>query len=114
MEINVMEILDLKNPRKFVEYAEEFVKRQNVKSRISTNQLRNIYEYILKIKDANSPELYLLKPKLAYLVGRKNIPEQFRKEIENMINNITKDEQLENFKKFMEAVVAYNKIHGGN
>jgi CRISPR type III-A-associated protein Csm2 len=116
--LNANEILELKKPKEFIEDAENFVSKLNTNPKggrqknVSTSQLRKIYDAILNVKNFNSPELYLLKPKLAYLKGRNLVPVQFLNKINSLIDNIKSKEHLDNFKKYMEAVVAYNKEYG--
>lgn len=92
---------------------EEFVK--NYGKDVTTHQLRNIYQ---EIKKANSlMDLKLLRPNLAYIAGRLEKNEKgkaFVAFIDNLIREV-KEKQVENFKSFMESVVAYHKFyHGSN
>lgn len=70
-------------------------------------------------------EFYQLKLRLVHAAGRKDssgrklIPEEFynvMKTILNKVNVGSDDEKKENFKmlvRFLEAIVAYHKFHGG-
>lgn len=85
--------------------------RDNMKE-VSNSQLRNIYNEILKQDTVE--RLKLLRPKFAYIASRQN--NFFQKKAIEFIENIMKEnvnstDDLENFKKFMEAVVAYHKYH---
>ncbi|MEM4710955.1 MAG: type III-A CRISPR-associated protein Csm2 [Candidatus Woesearchaeota archaeon] len=115
--MNVMDLLELRDPKGFIEDAEKFtreINEENGKDKriISNTQLRKIYDQILHIKYENLSELYLLKPKLVYMRERKNITDNFVKKINAFIDNISTEKHLINFKKYMEAVVAYNKQYG--
>ncbi len=108
-------ILEMKEPSEFIKLAEEkAMKWEN----ISNSRLRKVYDYVLKIKKANDPALFMLKPKLAYLEGRttgreKKDIEQFVQFFSKLIDNINGDEtRLKHFKEFFEAFVAYNKQKG--
>lgn len=99
---------------KFINCAQRFVKDSDIASRngVKTSQLRNFYDEILQVTDSNyGVKLPLLKVKLAYAMGRKVITRDFYEVVEKMINDvINKPAYLENFKLFMEAVVAYHKM----
>lgn len=89
---------------------EEFVKVEG--SKLSTSQLRNIYDRSLKTESQN--ELKLIRPNLAYLAGRSS---SYREKsllafIDLLIKSVKSDEQVKEFKIFFEAVVAYHKFYG--
>ena len=116
--MNANDILEIREPKRFIEDAENFVKELNkdkygkLRKNISTSQLRKIYDAIICVKNYDSAELYLIKPKLAYLRGRNQIPKNFVDKINGLIDSIEKKEHLVNFQKYMGAVVAYNKEYG--
>ncbi|PKQ67673.1 type III-A CRISPR-associated protein Csm2 [Raineya orbicola] len=88
---------------------EEFVK--NYSQSITAHQLRNIYQ---EIKKANEVlDLKLLRPNLAYIAGRldKGEGKEFVAFVDALIREVDSKEKLENFKDFMEAVVAYHKFY---
>jgi CRISPR-associated protein Csm2 len=89
---------------------EEFVK--NYSQSITTHQLRNIYQ---EVKKANEVlDLKLLRPNLAYIAGRldNDWGKKFVAFVDALIREVDSKEKLENFKDFMEAVVAYHKFYG--
>jgi CRISPR-associated protein Csm2 len=93
---------------------EEFVKSYG--KDVTTHQLRNIYQ---EIKKASSlMDLKLLRPNLAYIAGRlepKNINGKiFTAFIDSLIKEVKESDEVENFKSFMESVVAYHKFHHGS
>ncbi len=107
--------------------------REFVKGRITTNQIRNIFGEIARMRNefdkaekgkkyqAARKSLILLKPKLAYAVGRQQKKEQkqtmedykstFYKLIDLVENTETEkqEEALQRFFEFAEAIVAYHK-----
>ncbi|MCX7974340.1 MAG: type III-A CRISPR-associated protein Csm2 [Candidatus Aminicenantes bacterium] len=97
-------------------YAEELAVhyvRANEKERLTTSQIRNFLDEIQKMKDYDSNKLQLLRPKLAYAAGRhKGRVKDFRDLMEVAIKN-TRKENFEYFKYFIEAIVAYHRLHGG-
>ncbi|MFN3315613.1 MAG: type III-A CRISPR-associated protein Csm2 [Raineya sp.] len=111
------ELLKFKESAKIDEIfakTEEFVK--DYAKNITTHQLRNIFQEIKKAKDLAS--LKLIRPNLAYIAGRLDGKAENAKSfvafIDSLIKEVKDDKQLENFKDFMEAVVAYHKFHGSN
>jgi|SRR5690554_861923 CRISPR-associated protein Csm2 len=89
---------------------EEFVKVEG--SKLSTSQLRNIYDRSLKTESQN--ELKLIRPNLAYLAGRSSSygEKSLLAFIDLLIKSVKSDEQVKEFKIFFEAVVAYHKFYG--
>ncbi len=103
---------------------------------INTNQIRNVFAHINTLRtdfrvaktereqDAKDKiysqvkrDLILLKPKLAYAAGRKNVVRPFQEFLFDLIDKTTNstkiDEALENFFVMVESVVAYHKFYGG-
>ena len=96
-----------------------------VDENIKTNQLRNFFGFVKKMELRNSwdkiePEFYMLKPRMAVKVGRKDgITEGFFKVISAAMDKVdvgTEEDKLTNFKRFIEffeSIVAYHKYLGG-
>jgi len=91
-------------------------------SSLNTTQLRKFFGAIRdleKKKDwkAIETEFYLLKPKIAYAVGRDLIKKPFYNFMIACMGKVdsgTEEEKVENFKgmvNFLEAVVAYHKFY---
>lgn len=91
-------------------------------SSLKTTQLRKFFGAIRDIekeKDWNNmeTEFYLLKPKLAYAVGRDLIKKPFYNFMMVCMGKVdlgTDEEKIENFKamvNFLEAIVAYHKFY---
>lgn len=78
---------------------------------LSPTQLRNLYDKIKQHQDIN--ELAMLYPKIVYMAARQtnNKAKHIVMEIAGLINEIKTEEQLKSFKKFMEAIVAYQKYY---
>ncbi|MEM4347161.1 MAG: type III-A CRISPR-associated protein Csm2 [Candidatus Altiarchaeota archaeon] len=108
-------ILNLKdeNVELFVKKAEECAKE----FKFSASKLRSFYDPIKGMKEYQKIKLYLLKPKIAYAVGKEEREKRlelkkFQKTMEKLIEK-TNENNFENFKSFFEAIVAYHKIYGG-
>lgn len=100
---------------------------------IKTNQIRNVFSSIAAIRsdfvkgnkkysDEIQTNLIMLKPKLAYAVGRssgraQNAYREFKGVLEEAIDKIIEsnngERAMENFFFLAEALVAYHKFHGG-
>ena len=84
---------------------------------ITTSRLRNIYNhiYVLKDNEEGLKELKRVRYLLAYVAGREN--KQFFREFVEKVDEIIKDiknaSEIELFKQFMEALIAYHRFHGG-
>jgi len=111
------ELLKFKQSQKIDELfakTEEFV--QQYAKDLTTHQLRNIFQEIKKANDITS--LKLIRPNLAYIAGRldanKKNEKTFVAFLDSLIKEVKNDNHLENFKDFMEAVVAYHKFYGKN
>jgi len=85
------------------------------KEDISSSQLRNVFSRVRKMKEPK--ELYLLRPKLAYIYGRPNSKDGMKKLIiilDELIPKVDNKDKLEKFKSFFEAIIAYHKFYGGS
>jgi len=84
------------------------------KTKLTTSQLRKFFGEIKKqqMNGWNRSEFILLKPKLAYAVGRAekgNKIKDFYMVIANAIDQVENEKQFNNFVKILEAIVAYHK-----
>ena len=123
-------------PPEAIDFAEAFGKHlassnEKDKKRIAmtTTQLRNFFGELRRIQamgfEGNETDFYMLKPKLAYTCARalKNKRDNrigdFEKTLRPLIEAVAKSKETErvtnfaNFTKFVEAVVAFHKFHGG-
>lgn len=99
-------------------YAHIVAKNSN---RLNTTQLRKFFAALKKMEqketwDEIETEFYLLKPRMAVAVGRKNVPKQFynvvlaaMSKVDNVEDDETKMKNFDIFVKFFEAIVAYHK-----
>jgi len=98
---------------------------------LSASKIRSIFGEIKRIQvsgyEKNKSSFYLLRPKVAYAVGRekgekknsgrsKNINGLllFRDLFEKASGHVTDAKSYQNFCNFMEALVAYHKANGGD
>ncbi|MEM9886820.1 MAG: type III-A CRISPR-associated protein Csm2 [Bacteroidota bacterium] len=97
------------------------------KDGLKTNQIRNFYSEIDKLRalyrksEDNAEEivgrLILLKPKLAYAAGRqravrKNFYPFMEKRIDEVVDANDKKEAIETFFTWIESIVGYHKFYG--
>ena len=91
---------------------------------LKTHQLRKFFAVVRAMEQKETltwaeiePEFYLLKPKLAVAVARKNIKKPFYNLMMAVMNKVDRgsdEEKLFNFKyfiSFFESIVAYHKFH---
>lgn len=112
-EIPVKDFLDAETG-----YAHIVAKKSN---RVNTTQLRKFFAALKKMEqkdtwDEIETEFYLLKPRMAVAVGRKNLPKDFynvimaaMSKVDNVADDELKMKNFDMFVKFFEAIVAYHK-----
>jgi CRISPR-associated protein Csm2 len=102
-----------------VKYAEEAGKFM-ANNKLTNSKIRSIYGEIKRIQmgefEKEKSSFYLLKPKVAYALGRdegneglklfKKIFDQCSTDVENQLN-------YQNFCNLIEAILAYHKAYGG-
>lgn len=100
-------------------YAESMGKKLG--NKLSRSKIRSIYGEIKRIQmgefEKEKTSFYLLKPKVAYAVGRDrtNVGLQLFKLIFNKAFDCVKDGRTFNyFSNFMEAVLAYHRAYSNN
>lgn len=121
----IKSIIEMGFTKESLDYAEGVGKFIN---RVSTSQIRNAYGELtrIKMKSDNTlkvSELLMVKPKLAYAVGRAQSNQD---QYEFLANNLyyaidivaeaAPDRQMDffnNFASFFEAILAYHKANGG-
>lgn len=89
--------------------------------KLNTTQLRKFFAALKKMEqkttwDEIETEFYLLKPRMAVSVGRKNLPKPFydvilaaMAKVDNVSDDEIKMKNFDTFVKFFEAIVAYHK-----
>ena len=90
-----------------------FIKENTGKNKITSTKMRKIYERIKKAQNLN--ELLLQIPFLAYMVGKeKNEAREALGKVyiifKDLIENAKNIKDIENIKKFAEALVAYQRF----
>lgn len=112
---NKYELLNKQDPKKFVDLAHEFGKTL-VGEHVTTSQIRKFYYDVKRLSytiEKAKVDLQMIRPRLAYAKGKKPELASFQKIMENLINSISTDKELEGFKDFFEAIIAYHKAEGG-
>ena len=116
--------LDLYAPEEIDRLADQLAK-DCTRDKLKTNQLRNFYAAILKIRTDITQgaefqdikrTLIMLKPRLAYAAGRQEaVNKHFYPVVKSAIEQVqTSQDQalgLENFIFFFEALVGYHKYY---
>jgi len=98
--------------------------RPNGTEDMTTTQIRRFFGEVKRIEmdyEKNNQDIVMLKPMLAYAVGRKSDSKikDFYEEMSCAIDEVSKAEgnvrkrYFRNFVKLYEAIVAYHKYHGG-
>lgn len=102
-----------------VEYAEEAGKFM-AKNGLTNSKIRSIYGEIKRIQmgefEKEKSSFYLLKPKVAYALGRDEKNEGlklFKMIFDKSFCYVTDQNTYHNFCAFIEAVLAYHKAYGG-
>lgn len=108
---NVLEI-DYSKYDEFCDYVKVYAEKLKAES-VTTSMIRNVYSKIVASKEIK--DLKVLRPRFAYIAGRneKNkVLREFMELLDNLVKKIEQKEHVDNFKQFMEAVVAYRKYAG--
>ncbi|WP_315815070.1 type III-A CRISPR-associated protein Csm2 [Paraflavitalea speifideaquila] len=87
---------------------------REVGKNLSISQLRNVYALVLGAGN-DRQKLICKRPNLAYVAARLDKNTDGKKVmalIDDLIQNVTTDSRHKNFKKTMEAMVAYHKFYG--
>lgn len=100
----------------FAETVGEFM----AKNGLTNSKIRNVYGEIKRIQmgefEKEKSSFYLLKPKVAYALGRDERNEGlklFKKIFDECFNDVKDQKSYLNFCNLMEAVLAYHKAFGG-
>ena len=99
-----------------------------IKKPLTTGQLRKFFGEVKRIEsnvEKNKEDIVMLKPLLAYAVGRdknnsgknKTRIEEFAKEVTTAVDAVINGKNLKSdfktFVKLLESIVAYHKYYGG-
>jgi len=111
---NATKVLEKGNEKLLVEYAE--IEGINcVLHKLTITQIRKFLDAIKKITKENfkSDEVVLLKPKLAYSVGRESKVLPLMEVLEPCIDKVNDWNTFKRFVQFIESIVAYHVYYGG-
>jgi len=104
---------------KLVGYAEEAGKFM-AKNGLTNSKIRSIYGEIKRIQmgefEKEKSSFYLLKPKVAYALGRDDRNEGlilFKRIFDRCSADVKDGKTYVNFCNFIEAILAYHKAYGG-
>lgn len=94
---------------------------QDQSDKLTASQLRNFFNDVrslearVKTEDFETikPHILMLKSKVSYAFGRKNIPESFKNLIWKCVDKIESKEDFNAFVKFFEAIVGFFYGEGG-
>lgn len=87
---------------------------------LSASKIRNIYDEMKRIQmlgfDKSKASFYMLRPKVAYTYARedqrkKEKMECFKHVFDAAATYVTSKTEFDNFCNFVEAIVAYHKLH---
>jgi len=92
-------------------YASE--KGRELKDGLSTSQIRSVLDEIQRMGKYDKRKLHLLRPKLAYAAGRHKGRVRDLQELVDEAIKLTDESNFENFRNFIEAIVAYHRYYGG-
>lgn len=102
-----------------VTYAEEAGKFMG-QNKLTNSKIRSIYGEIKRIQmgdfEREKSSFYLLKPKVAYALGRDEHNEGlklFKLIFDKCSADVTDQKTYHNFCNFIEAILAYHKAYGG-
>lgn len=93
---------------------------KTVRSKLTTSQIRKFFGEIKRqqLVGFNETDFIMLKPKLAYAVGRTSGQNPKIKDfyivISDAIDKVKTPKEFENFIKIFEAIVAYHKANEEN
>lgn len=113
------------DPRLYSDIAENAAKTVGVGPRYNKNkatQLRRFYDELVMLQekvgsdksrfDQQRPFIQMLKAKVAYAKGRDKVDENFEKLLRRVVDEVSDPETLRQAKLFMEAFMAFYKVHG--
>ncbi len=98
----------------FAEHFGRYLTDGDIKTKLTTNQLRKFFGEVKRqqLQGYNESSFIMLKPKLAYAVGRAekgNKIKDFYKVISDAMSYVHNEVQFKNFVRIFEAIVAYHK-----
>ena len=99
------------NSDKLVQHAETL--GRNLKA-VSSSQVRNIFNYVASMPKYDKFRLDTLRPKVAYVASKEGGLRSLRGVLEQAIPLVKDEQSFQNFRAFMEAILAYHKAYRGD
>lgn len=120
-ELERLETMKSLSAERLVEYAEEVGDFLANKVRLKTSQIRRFLDAVTRIKSKSfgnkdvdfERESLLLRPKLAYAAGRQDQVKPLMAVLDPCMRKVKGEEDFLNFARFVEAIIAYHRYHGG-
>jgi len=121
-KIEKLEKMSQFSPEDLVKYAEEVGDFLANRARLKTSQIRKFLDAINAIKSKGrrreevsffEREAILLKPKLAYAAGKQDEVKPLMRVLDPCMSRVKDEDDFLNFYRFIEAIVAYHRFHGG-
>ena len=108
-------------PKDLVKYAEDVGDFLANKARLKTSQIRKFLDAVNAIRSEGKDKdpsffqrrVILLKPKLAYAAGRQDAVRPLMAVLDPCMSRVKDEEDFFKFSRFVEAIVAYHRYHGG-
>jgi CRISPR-associated protein Csm2 len=114
------------NPKLYSDIAEAAARDVGTASRDQNkpSQLRRFYDELVMLQtkigssserfEQNQPFIQMLKAKVAYAEGRKKVDNRFAALLRHIVDQAQDYQTLKQARLFMEAFMAFYKIHGPN
>ena len=126
LETSTIRLGEKINPKLYSDIAEdaakEVAKQIGGRDANKGTQLRRFYDELVMLQgkvgnsqekfDAHAPYVQMLKAKVAYAMGRKKVDANFDKLIRHVIDEVKDPATFAQAKLFMEAFMAFYKVHG--
>jgi CRISPR-associated protein Csm2 len=122
-EVNQLHSLESLSAERLVEMGSQMGDFLANRIRLKTSQIRKFLDAVNEIKSKSAQqatddaffrsECILLKPKLAYAAGRQDEVKPLMSVLVPCIDRVHKKADFSNFYRFVEAIMAYHRFHGG-
>lgn len=102
---------DCQSLNQLLEAIKNFVEAEGGKEKVTTHQLRNIYEPVKRLKKDKKDEvnkLHLMRPTLAYIGARHEKMRVITHLLDDLIQHQVTDD-VHGFQQFVQSLVAYQK-----
>jgi len=103
-----------------VEYADNLGDYLAREVKLKTSQIRKFLDAVNEIKSRSfrekfdfEREVILLRPKLAWAAGRQREVGPLMRVLDPCMKRVKDEKDFTNFARFVEAIVAYHRFHGG-